>query len=145
MLLPPPGFQAPTVITLEGKHPNSLARCNQFRISVPMLEHLEKHGPASKFYDVMSVEETILDPNAIFEGLNRGGLGSGLCYARVPSCRWMDATNTTSPPAGMVFLVFVNPQASELHIFDWEFHVADGFYKGFPAGWRRAFKRKVWP
>src|SRR5262245_25527209 len=113
MLQPPPGYTPPSVIRLDGKEPQTGARCDRFRISVPMLEALEKNGPTTKFFDALLVPETIESPDVVFEGLNRGGLSHGLCYSRVPTERWQDAQTKIAPPPSMVFLVFIRPIGTE--------------------------------
>jgi hypothetical protein len=112
---------------------------------------LAEYGPAWKFLDARLIPETVDDPTAIFEGLNRQGLEEGVCYVTVPSRRWIrdggEAGGTIEAPSppGRVFLVFAARREWGFVILDWEWREADSDNPGCPNDWGRDFGRKIWP
>jgi hypothetical protein len=118
----------------------------EFFVSRSELEKLEEFGPKQKFLDARLIEETLRDPDVIFQGLKRPGYNDGYCYAKVPSCWWFEADSgpiEAPPPPDMVFLVFVRPIWG-LVVFDWEWRPEDSSDPYHPEQWKAYFEKKLW-
>lgn len=115
-----------------------------FFIDKEVVDNLEKYGPLWKWEDSRFVEEAIVNPDVIFEGLGRAGFESGLCYSVRPTFDSDEPENLGLPHYGMVVLVFVRQCVGGFLVYDWEWREEDFNDPGHPTNWKD-FGRKLWP
>lgn len=152
MIIPPLGYveveaATPEYLTVPGIDPYSFTSDGQFRISTATLRSLEDNGPVEKFYDACLICDALERPTVILEGLKRANYEDGLCYCFVPAVRYTMGIDmqTVAPPRGMVFAVYVKPNASDLYVLDWDWRRVGPDATGIPHRWPRDFERIVWP
>ena len=132
-MTPKKGFYA-----VKGLDPSGSGEC-EFKIAAKQVEHLESHGPAHKYYALISACEVLMQPLAIFEGLQRDGQEKGLCYVGRPKRHGHD---WSSPGyKNMVFLVCIT---KEMTVFEWGWEKEDGKNPGLPVDAKRRFGKAKW-
>lgn len=113
--------------SLNALDPNSQKTREAF-IAKIQIEHLLKWGPATRYYEILSVAEVLEQPTSVHKGLNREGKENALCYVGKPH-RFGDGWNSPGFP-GMVFLVFVTDDDV---IFEWRWEAEDSQRAGYPC------------
>ena len=125
-------------LVVQGLDPSGAGPC-EFKISLKRVEHLNIHGPHHKYYELISASEVLKAPMLIFEGLQREGQETGLCYVGRPK---RHGGNWSAPPYPMkVFLVFVTKEKT---IFEWRWEKQDPEKPGFPLDSRARFGKAIW-
>jgi hypothetical protein len=125
--------------TLTGLAPAGKGDC-EFKISLRHIQHFEINGPEYKFYELLSVAETLKSPLIIAEGLNRQGYERALCYIAKPKRHGSDWEGP--PPPKMVFLVCMT---QDFKIFEWRWEKEDSERCNYPEDAGRRFTRIIWP
>lgn len=127
--------------SITGFNPSTL-NPQEFLVSIKQIDHLWKHGPESRFYELQSVAEVLAKPIAIFRGLNRVGKESALCYTGNPS-RYGENWQGPGHP-DMVFMVGVT---ESWVVFEWGWERIDQQDKRCPMcpdDAKRRFKELIW-
>ena len=114
-------------------------------VSRRMLLHLEKYGPARKFYDCQSLPDVLEEPAVIFEGLCRTPFEKGFCYSCVPPFRWLDDQEKGKVPPRKVFLAYVVRLEDSFFVLDWNWRPADPSKPSYPRFWEKDYTREIWP
>jgi hypothetical protein len=123
-----PGFW-----TIKGAAPDGSER--EFRIPTRTVDHLQRYGPESRYYELISAEQVLKNPDLIYEGLRREGQENGLCYIGKPKCFREGAEYPGHP--GMLFLVFVT---KEYIIFEWRWEKVDEKLPDYPQDVKQRFE-----
>lgn len=93
-----------------------------FYLSVERIQEIQRFGPAWKFDNSRLLEEALQSPWAVFQGLERKGMGAAFCYSAKPSRRYRKGGTIETPfSPDRVFLVYVQRMSREN-----EFEVLDG-------------------
>lgn len=108
------------------------------------LEIIEEDGPRWKFEDARFLEEAVLEPDVIFEGLKRPNQRESLCYSVRLSHDPEKRESQTLPRYGQVFLAFVRVGVGGYVVFDWAWREEDPEAPGYPLGWEDDFARRTW-
>jgi len=125
---------------IEGKGLSSEAVT--FQVPSAFLQHLQRKGPVSKFFDAYLLAEVLSNPLHILRGLKREDYDEGLCYVAFPSKRYRGHEIELPPPPGLIFLVFVR---SDWVVMDWEWRKVDDEAPSYPTNWKVDFAEEVWP
>lgn len=112
-----------------------------FYIPTSVLDRYAQSGFASKHFDVYLIPQVLKLPAVVFEGLKREDQSDSLCYARIPSHRYLDADTTVPPWANQTFAVYMN---NELKIFDWVWEIADEINPSYPTNWKNRYEKILW-
>jgi hypothetical protein len=112
---------------------------SEFRISQAHLAHFEENGPAYKYYEAFSIDETIKSPLIIAEGLRREGYEEGLCYIGKPKKHGKDWSGPGPPK--MVFLVCMS---KDFKIFEWRWEKEDMARPNYPDKLTERFTKIKW-
>jgi hypothetical protein len=122
--------------------PDGTGRC-MFYVERSVLDTLRDDGPPWKMDDILFIEETVNEPDAIFEGLNRPGMEEAVAYSVRPM-RDPDEEEQAGPPRyGQAFVAYARSCTGGYVIFDWEWR-AEGADPGHPEGWEADFTRRKW-
>jgi hypothetical protein len=124
--------------TVKGLDPSGTSEC-EFKVAAKQVQHLEAHGPAHRYYELISAYEVLKNPLIVFEGLQRHGQEKGLCYVGRPKRYGHD----WSAPGhkNMVFLVCLT---KEMTIFEWGWEKEDRENPGVPVDVERRFRKAKW-
>jgi hypothetical protein len=114
----------------------------EFKISQSHVRHFMINGPASKFFESLSIPSTLQNPSAIFRGLEREEQEDGYCYAGAPESRYLENNITAPAPKGMIFTIYVN---ALFQVFEWRWEHVDPTEQGCPINFLARFTEKVWP
>jgi len=147
VILSPPGYTivVPDYFEVSGFDPFASRLCGGFYLSGPVLQELEDYGPDPKLWGTFLVRDAIERPTVVLEGLKRENYEHGLCYCSTPARRWVNATDTVTPPPREVFCVYVNPVGAGFYVLDWDWRKVGPGGTGIPYRWQRDFGRIVWP
>jgi hypothetical protein len=113
-----------------------------FTVPYEDIEHVEKFGPAYRFYDLQLVRDALKMPVAIFKGLKRVGEEESLCFVSNPTARFSNTGTEIPVPPGFVFLVFVNDNRL---VTNWRFELASRNNPQYPEQFDDRFNVQLWP
>ena len=97
-----------------------------------------------KYDESRFVREAVADPDAIFEGLERHGHDSCLCYSVRPMHDPECPDSGTPPRYGWAFVAFARRCQGGWLIYDWAWRKEDPDCPGHPEGWEADFTRPTW-
>jgi hypothetical protein len=110
-----------------------------------------KFGPQARYYELAGdrtdsttgspVQQVLLNPHAIFEGV-RDHQSGGLCYCGSPTCAYTNDGAKIPPVPDKVFCVYLSPLE---RLFEWGWEISDPDYPGLPLGWKTRYKVQLWP
>jgi len=126
--------------SVRGMNPSGRGKAT-FYIETSVMDEYADAGFASKFFDLYCVPEVLVYPTVVFQGLTREDQAQSLCYAAIPSKRYLDADTTVPPIPDRTFAVYMN---KELKIFDWRWEKSDPEKDGYPEKWQTRYEKIVW-
>jgi len=114
-------------------------------LSHSRIKETAKRGMGAILEASRLVEYVIQNPTAIFEGIRRDADdpnygASWRCYCGLPTCAFNASGKEVNPPAGMVFLVFVN---DEMVVYNWRWDKADADTPRYPHNYKDRFRERV--
>jgi hypothetical protein len=112
-----------------------------FYISTSVLDKYADAGFGSKYFDLYSIPEVLSSPAVVFGGLTREDQTESLCYARIPSRRYLSADVTVPPIPNRTFAVYMS---KELKIFEWRWEISDENKHGYPIQWKTRYEKIIW-
>ena len=108
-----------------------------------LLGHFRATGNSAMFLEGLLIPDVLEHPAAVFEGLERPGQEESLCYAGVPSKRYVRDKSIEVPfPPGKTFLVFMT---CNLKVTKWGWADEDPESPGYPMEHQTRFGRRLWP
>jgi hypothetical protein len=124
-----------------GFNPDKPDRPFDFRLRKAHALGYYLNGQEAKYYELGNIDEVVLNPTAIFEGLKREGAEQGICYCGKPKRRYTNGYVEIPVPAEMVFAVYVTGDGI---IFQWRFELADTLDPDLPENWKARFDKPKW-
>ena len=111
----------------------------EFFVSNKQIDHLNRYGPESRYFELQSVADVLSSPRVIFKGLRRQGKEDAICYVGTPR-RYGDGWTSPGHP-GMVFLVCMTV---EWILFEWGWEKADPNNSNYPTNVTLRFEKEIW-
>lgn len=110
---------------------------------------MQRRGNSQKYLESLLIPQVVAEPTGIWEGFQREGTDSAVCYAGRPRERKLrDAGITVPCPKGMVFSVYTAEKLlrnGQREVIKWGWvreHESD---KGFPFDHESKFGKRLWP
>jgi hypothetical protein len=129
-------------VHFNGLHPSGTGS-ETFRIATKRILDLRAKGHFRKFLELFSIEEVLVKPTVIFEGLCRPHLEDGFCYCATPTRRYTSEDGGTAQAyPGLVFAVFVT---RDLVVFEFGWERMSGIKLGFPDKYETRFTKQKYP
>jgi hypothetical protein len=131
---------------IETENAQSIARNalkpHQLRVDDQDIKAIENGMPGYVIHELVKCATRVVQaPTAIFQGIRRKGrLAAGRAYCGRPKRAFDNEGKACSPPPGMVYCVYVEPEG---YVFDWDWVREDPARPGFPIDYRLRFVNQI--
>lgn len=130
----------PNCCSLLGLDPSGSGQ-REFWIEKDLIQYFYKLNWMDKYKGLYSVKEVLASPAVVFQGLERDGQETALCYAGLAANSFSRDGNPLPPPPGMTFVVYVRSD-DVVYRWDWEIAASNLTY---PNDFQNRFGKQLWP